>query len=127
MTRQIELKVERSAEQPSAEEAGELGQVLMTPALSPDYWQYRVMLTETQAVLGFWKFGMIGVGFAVENGSWNTNLPHCEDADRLFSHIEINKGEDQIPDEDVIEAIRLIDQAVRADGECGCRTCVEGE
>lgn len=125
MTRQIELKVERNPEDPTFEDMGVVSpELVVTPAIGPDYWVYRVMLTETQAVLGFWKFGMIGVGFAVEE-DWNTNLPHSQEFDLLFNHIKHNKGDDRIPDEDVIEAIRLIDQAVREDGNCGCKTCVE--
>ena len=55
-----------------------LGGVLMvTPALSESYWAYRVKLSDKQAMLGFPKFGTIGIGFAIEE-DWNTNLPFRE-------------------------------------------------
>ena len=46
-----------------------LGGVLMvTPALSESYWAYRVKLSDKQAMLGFPKFGTIGIGFAIGGG-----------------------------------------------------------
>lgn len=88
--------------------------IMMTPALGDEYWTYRVKLSEDQAVLGFPKFTTIGIGFAVEE-DWNTNLPSDIDADKIFNHIRHNKGDDSIADADVIDAIRLIQDAVRED------------
>lgn len=52
------------------------GVIMITPALNEDYWAYRVRLSEKQAIVGFPKFGTIGIGFAVEDDDWNTNLPY---------------------------------------------------
>ncbi len=88
--------------------------VLTTPDIEEEYWTYRVKLSDTQAVLGFPKFFTTGIGFAVEE-DWNINLPWTSDATDIFSHIRHNKGDDSIPDEDVISAIRMIQEAVRLD------------
>lgn len=81
--------------------------ILFTPAIGKDYWLFRVKVHEKQAILGFPKFGVIGVGFAIEE-DWNTNLPSRVPAERIYSHIKHNKGWDEIPDERCIEAIRMI-------------------
>lgn len=88
--------------------------VMMTPPIGEDYWAYRVRLTETQAVVGFPKFTTIGIGFAVED-NWNTNLPYTCETDEIFHHIAHNKGDDSIADDDVVAAIRLIQEAATAD------------
>lgn len=89
------------------------GGALLAPDVDEDYWAYRVKVSDTQAVVGFPKFGTIGVGFAVEE-DWNTNLPYSCDTEVIFRHIEHNKGDDSIPDDDVREAIRLIQIAARS-------------
>ncbi len=89
--------------------------VMMTPALDENYWSYRVVLTAKQAVLGFPKFTTIGIGFAVEEDDWNTNLPYQVDTEKIFRHIARNKGDDTISDDDVREAIRMIQRAARQD------------
>jgi hypothetical protein len=86
----------------------------ITPAIGEDYWSYRVIVGEHQAVLGFPKFSTIGIGFAVED-DWNTNLPYRCDTDEIWNHIKHNKGEEPIPDEWCIEAIRMIQAAAHAD------------
>lgn len=124
MTTIPQLRVERKDQDASSGIVGD-GAVMLTPAVGEDYWSYRVIVGEHQAVVGFPKFGLIGVGFAVESDDWNTNLPHGTPPEELFKHIECNKGDDAIPDALCIEAIRLIDEAVRADGACDCRRCSE--
>lgn len=62
------------------------GALMMTPPLGEGYWEYRVMLGDRQAVVGFPKFSTIG-------------------------------GDDAISDEDCIAAIRMIQEAARADRE----------
>lgn len=105
------LKLERRYQ----EQAGTAAPgVMMTPALGEGYWSYRVVLTPEQAVLGFPKFHTIGIGFAVEN-DWNTNLPYSCETEKIFKHIAHNKGDDAISDDDVREAIRLIQRAARQD------------
>ena len=88
--------------------------MMLTPAIGEDYWTYRVMLGERQAVVGFPKFGTVGVGFAVED-DWNTNFPYTCDTEEIFDHIAHNKGDDSIADDDVREAIRLIQAQATAD------------
>jgi hypothetical protein len=87
--------------------------MMLTPALGEDYWTYRVMLGEQQAVVGFPKFSTTGIGFAVED-DWNTNLPYTCDTEEILGHIAHNKGDESISDEDVREAIRMIQAAAEA-------------
>lgn len=84
----------------------------ITPPLDEGYWTYRVKLSEKQAIVGFPKFFMTGIGFAQEE-DWNTNLPSSCDAEEIYDHIAHNKGDDSISREDCIAAIRMIQDAVR--------------
>ena len=85
--------------------------IMMTPAVGEDdYWTYRVQLSETQSIIGFPKFGMIGIGFKKEE-DWNTNLPSNCDAEKIYNHIKKNKGDSKITKAKCIEAIKMI-QAV---------------
>lgn len=90
------------------------GVLMMTPAIDEDYWSYRVRLTESEAIVGFPKFGSTGIGYASEE-DWNLNFPWTFDADEIASHIARNKGDDSIPDPDVLAAIRLIQEAILED------------
>lgn len=90
------------------------GLLVATPPIDETYWAYRVRLSETQAIVGFPKFGTVGIGFALEE-DWNTNLPYTTEAETIFGHIAHNKGDDSISDEDCIEAIRLIQEAATQD------------
>jgi hypothetical protein len=108
---EFKLTVERK----SQDDDGLLGGgIAMTPSLGHDYWSYRVMLSETQAVVAFPKFGTIGCGFAVESeGHWNTNLPVACEVDGLYDHI---KDVDPTQDEETVKtAIRMIQEAVEED------------
>jgi len=89
---------------------------MLTPPIEEDYWAYRVKLSDDQAIVGFPKFGTIGIGFAVEE-DWNTNLPYSVETERIFEHISHNKGDDTISDDDVREAIRLVQAAATTDRE----------
>lgn len=110
-----ELTLERRAQCDQSTVA--LG-VAMTPPLDENYWAYRVRLSDTQAIVGFPKFFMIGIGFAQEE-DWNTNLPYTSTAADIFDHIRHNKGDDAISDADVVTAIELVQKAIRADLEAG--------
>ncbi len=111
----MELKLERRDQQNRTPVlTNGVSTVMITPQLGEDYWAYRVQLTDRQAVLGFPKFGTIGVGFAVEE-DWNTNFPYTCGTEEIFNHIAHNKGDDSIPDESVRAAIALIQEAARAD------------
>lgn len=90
------------------------GTVLFTPPIDEDYWKYRVKLSETQAIVGFPKFGTVGIGFAVEE-DWNTNLPYTCSTDDILSHILHNKGDDAITVTDCLEAIKMVQHAATTD------------
>jgi hypothetical protein len=90
--------------------------LLMTPALSEDYWQYRVKLYKDQAVIGFPKFLVcIGIGFAIEDTDWNTNLPSSCSASQIANHIWCNHKYEEITIEQVIEAVKLIQKQIIKD------------
>lgn len=108
-----ELKLERK-NQPN--ETGVLagGLVLMTPNICPDYWEYRVVLSPNQAILGFPKFGTIGIGFADEE-DWNTNLPYGVRTALIVRHIFHNAGGSSITPTMVAEAVELVRRAAYED------------
>jgi hypothetical protein len=105
------LKLEKRAQR---DETTYVGKVIISPIVDEDYWRYRVRLTNEQAIVGFPKFGIIGIGFQIED-DWNTNLPFTESAEHILEHISHNKGDDTISDADCIAAIRLIQEAARYD------------
>jgi len=87
------------------------GAILMiTPPINENYWLYRVPLSETQAIVGFPKFRVIGIGFQKET-DWNTDLPSVTDALEIYEHIKHNKGDRKIRKEHCLEAIRMIQRA----------------
>ena len=90
-----------------------VGVAMVTPPIDEDYWKFRVRLSDTQAIVGFPKFGTIGVGFAREE-DWNTNLPYTCDAAEIYDHIDHNKGDDSVSREDCIAAIELVREAATA-------------
>ena len=71
-------------------------------------------LSETQSIVGFPKFGTVGIGFAQEE-DWNTNLPYTCGTEEIYEHIDHNKGDDSITREDCIAAIRMIQDRATAD------------
>ena len=91
---------------------GEHSSILLTPPINEDYWLFRVKLFEDQAIVGFPKFGTIGIGFAQE-ADWNTNLPAHKPAQEIYEHIKHNKKYAQISDEECLEAIRLIQETAK--------------
>lgn len=84
---------------------------MVAPVIDEDYWVFRVEVSESQAVVGFPKFGTIGIGFQVEEDDWNTNLPYTSSAEEILAYIGDNKGDSSISDESCLEAIRLIQAA----------------
>ena len=86
--------------------------LMITPPLDEDYWLFRVKLHEDQAIVGFPKFGTIGIGFAQEE-DWNTNLPYTCPAEQIYNHIKHNKKYDQISDEQCLEAVRMVQEAAK--------------
>lgn len=110
----MKLELETRAQRDQTKSAAG-GALMMTPDLDEDYWAYRVRLSETQAIVGFPKFGTIGIGFAREDDDWNTNLPYRCETDKIFNHIRRNKGDDAISDDDVRAAILLVQEAAVRD------------
>ncbi|QKW15320.1 hypothetical protein [Verrucosispora sp. NA02020] len=100
------------------DETVRIGPVALTPAVDEGHWTYRVRLTGAQSIVGFPKFSTIGIGFAVED-DWNTNLPYTCTAEEIYEHIEHNRGDASITREDCIAAIRLIQEAAKADRSAG--------
>lgn len=103
-----ELVLEKRSQ---ADKTVRVGIVALTPSVGEDYWSYRVMVGETQAIVAFPKFSTIGIGFAQED-DWNSNLPYTLPAERIFDHIKHNKGNDSIADDDCLRAIRMIQDAI---------------
>jgi len=86
--------------------------VMMTPPINKDYWYFKVELFKDQSVVAFPKFGTMGIGFQLEE-DWNTNSPFTIDAKRIAGHIWHNRKYKEIKREDVIEAIKLIQNACK--------------
>lgn len=112
----MELKLETRSQRNETPVLGEPGgpSLMSTPPLGEDYWAYRVMLGERQAIIGFPKFTTIGIGFAAED-DWNTNLPFTCAAEDIYEHIRANKGDNGITRGDCLTAIRMIQEAVIAE------------
>lgn len=65
--------------------------ILITPPVGENYWLFRVKVSKKQAIVGFPKFGTVGIGFAKET-DWNTNLPYQCTTDEIYNHIKHNLG-----------------------------------
>ena len=87
------------------------GVVSVTPPLDDKYWVLRVPVSDNQSIIAFPKFFTYGIGFQYED-DWNTNLPYSCDTIEIFNHIAHNKGDDNIPDQLCIDAIKLIQAAL---------------
>lgn len=85
-----------------------------------------MVVSEGQAILGFPKFTTVGIGFAVEGDDWNVNLPYTVCAECIYAHIKRNKGDDTIPDDLVLEAIRMVQAAIREDTGRDIDLCADG-
>lgn len=129
ITAPADLVLERQdQDNETAEISSPSGTVLITPPIDADYWAYRVRVADGQAIIGFPKFGSIGIGFAVEE-DWNTNLPsHIAPGQRkgpenrvpaheLLDHIGHNLGDHDVADEVLLRAIEMIQEAVEEDQE----------
>lgn len=76
-----------------------------------DYWVYRVKLSKNQSIIGFKKFGTVGIGFSEEKNDSNTNLPSSCDTEEIYNHIKKNKGNAKIRKEHCLKAIKMIQEA----------------
>lgn len=97
------------------DETARIGPLMLTPPIGDDYWAYRVRVGDGQAIVAFPKFFTVGIGFAKEE-DWNTNLPWTCGAQEIYDHIKHNKGVESVSDEDCLQAIRMIQEALRSDG-----------
>lgn len=104
----LTLEVNETFDQPT----GDFGSFAITPAISPDYWIYRVRLTDQQAILGFPKFDTVGIGFEHEK-DWNSNLPFSCPAEKIYDHIKHNKGDARIKRQRCLDAINIVREAAR--------------
>jgi len=86
------------------------GRIMITPAISDDYWLFRVGVSDIQGIICFPKFGTFGVGFQIEE-DWNTNLPYTCDTMEIYNHIKHNKGDAKISDAICIDAIKMLQDA----------------
>jgi hypothetical protein len=89
------------------------GIIMFTPSINSEYYIMRVVLYKDQALVAFPKFGLIGVGFAIEEGSWNTNLPYEVPAERLYKHIRCNKKYRAITKQTCLEGLKLLQEACK--------------
>jgi len=106
----MDLQLQANSEDitdPCIFQAGDLNVMITPPVGDEDYWLFKVMVSDTQAIVGFPKFMQIGIGFQQEE-DWNTNLPSTSEAEKIFDHISHNKGDNSIPDKRCIEAIEMI-------------------
>lgn len=101
----LEINVNRTNKTPRLTQGNTT--LLITPPIDENYWSYRVKLFEDQAILGFPKFNVIGIGFAIED-DWNCNLPSSKPASYILNHIWHNKKYKEITKKQCIEAIEMI-------------------
>jgi hypothetical protein len=115
------LERKRQENYTTVAETGENVVMMFGPLVGEDYWQYRVKITDTQAVVGFPKYNTIGIGFQVEEADPNTNLPFTELAEQITDHIWHNHGPSIPEDEDwkitVTAAIAIIQNAIIVDND----------
>jgi hypothetical protein len=89
------------------------GIIMFTPSINSEYYIMRVVLYKNQALVAFPKFGLIGVGFAIEESNWNTNLPYQVPAERLYRHIRQNKKYRAITKAMCLEGLKLLQEACK--------------
>lgn len=101
--------------------------IMISPAVDEEYWLFRVKLCKDQAVLGFPKCGMVGVGMAKEvHPNSNTNLPiHSnsspeKNGKHIAQHIKCNKKYKSITIKMIEDAATLICEGVE-------KYCKKGE
>ena len=103
----MELEVNKNCLDKTTHYVANDNHIMVCPPTSADYWMFRVKLHKDQAVLGFPKYGLIGVGFAIEK-DWNTNLPTNSGVSSIVNHIKHNRKYKAITDDMIKEAVELI-------------------
>jgi hypothetical protein len=88
------------------------GIIMFTPDIDKDYYIMKVNLYKDQALVAFPKFGLIGVGFALES-DWNTNLPYQTDTERLYNWIKRNKKYRAITKQTCLEGLKMLQAACK--------------
>jgi hypothetical protein len=94
--------------------------IVITPPIAEDFWFWRAAVSDKQAIVGFPKFTIYGIGFQVEDDNWNTNLPPDARDDReegireIHQHIRCNQGDDSIPEARILKAIGMVYDAIIA-------------
>lgn len=106
MKLQINANFAKSKEEKTLESRG----IFITPPVGDGYWMYKVDVGHGQTVIGFPKFGIVGIGFLKEK-DWNTNLPSKCEAEKIYRHIAHNKTKGP-KKSDCIKAIQMIQEAV---------------
>jgi hypothetical protein len=84
------------------------------PTKDDHWWKYRVALSTKQSMTACSKFYTLGIGFSSEV-SFGTDLPWTADAEEIYAHIEKNKGDEKISRDRCVEAIRLLQAAIKED------------
>jgi hypothetical protein len=111
----MELILERKNQPDKTAIFGDTAFAMVTPPINEDYWEYRVQLGEGQAILGFPKFNTIGVGFALEEKSWNSNLPFRFSTEDIWEHIKRNRGKTTAKPQEIKKAIEMVCEAAAQD------------
>lgn len=88
---------------------------MLTPLIDEEYWKYRVVLFKEQAILGFPKFNTIGIGFAIEDEDWNSNMPYLKPAKYICNHIWHNRKHKEITKAQCVKAIEMIQMAIHTE------------
>lgn len=107
------LEVNKNCIDKTIHYTAENNHIMVSPPTGEDYWMFRVKLYKDQAVLGFPKYGLIGVGMAQEEEG-NVNKPLEKDsspeanANMIYSHIKCNKKYKSITMQMIKDAIILI-------------------
>lgn len=105
----LEMNGQFPEDSPELKKLAERG-IMLTPAIKPDRWLFRVKLSEKNAIVGFPKFTTIGIGFQHEE-DWNTNLPFSCPSDEIWKHIRHNKADAKIRKPNGLKAIQMIREA----------------
>ena len=108
------LEINKNAhEVNSVYNASMFGNAMITPKIDEEYWICRVRVSRKQTIICFPKFRTYGIGFQTEKKDWNTNLPYTIEAEKIYNHIKINKGNCFLSKKTCIEAIKMLQEFIR--------------
>lgn len=86
---------------------------IMTPQLTPDYWTYRVALSNGNAIVAAPEFGTLGIRYQIED-EYNVTNRWDYTANEIEALIRRNRPANTTREE-AMSAIRKIQGAIRAD------------